>query len=74
MCGPKLLGPYSDSLQAGWSGDRIPEETRFSAFVQTGPGAHPAPRKMGTGSLSGVKRPGRGIDYCPHLAPKVNKD
>ena len=36
---------------------------RFSAPVQTGPGAHPAPYTMGTGSFSGLKRPGRGVDY-----------
>ena len=33
---------------------------RFSAPVQTGPGAHPASCTMGTGSFSGVKQPGRG--------------
>jgi hypothetical protein len=42
----------SDSLQAGRSGDRIPVEVRFSAAIQTGPGAHPASCTMGTGSLS----------------------
>ena len=36
---------------------------RFSAPVQTGPGAHPASCRMGTGSFSGVKRPGRGADH-----------
>ena len=65
MFEPKLLSRYSDSLRAGWSGDRDPVETRFSASVQTGPGAHPAHRKVGTEFLSGVKRPGRGIDYPP---------
>ena len=34
--------------------DRIPVETRFFA-LQTGPGAHAAPCKMGTGSFPGVK-------------------
>jgi hypothetical protein len=34
------------------NGDRIPVGARFFAAVQTGPGAHPAPYKMGTGSLS----------------------
>ena len=29
----------------------------FSAFVQTGPGAHPASYTMGTGLYPGVKRP-----------------
>jgi len=36
---------------------------RFSAPVQTGPGAHPASCTMGTGSFPGVKRPGRGVDH-----------
>ena len=43
---------YRAKLQAGRSGDRIPVRARFSAAVQTGPGAHPAPYTMGTGSLS----------------------
>ena len=38
---------------------------RFSAPVQTGPGAHPASCTMGTGYLPGVKRPGRGVDHSP---------
>jgi len=38
---------------------------RFSAPVQTGPSAHPAPYTMGTGSFPGVKRPGRGYDHPP---------
>jgi hypothetical protein len=36
---------------------------RFSAPVQTGPGAHPAYCKMGSGSFHGIKRPGRGVDH-----------
>jgi hypothetical protein len=36
---------------------------RFSAPVQAGPEAHPASYTVGTGSLPGVKRPGRGVDY-----------
>ena len=36
---------------------------RFFAPVQTYPGAHPAPYTMGTGSVPGVKRPGRGVDH-----------
>ena len=38
---------------------------RFSAPVQTGPGAHPAFYTMGTESFRGVKRPGRGADNPP---------
>jgi DNA-binding transcriptional LysR family regulator len=48
------------------SGDRIPMEARFSAPVQTGPGAHLASCKMGTGSFPGVNR-GRGVTLIPHL-------
>jgi hypothetical protein len=36
---------------------------RFSALVQTGPGAHPNFYTMGTGSFPGVKRPGRGFGH-----------
>jgi len=38
-------------------------EARFSAPVQTCPGAHPASYAMDTGSFSGVKQPGRGVDH-----------
>jgi len=47
---------------------------RFSAAVQTGPGAHPASYTMGSGSLPGVKRPGRSVDHPPHLAPRLKKE
>ena len=40
-------------------------EARFSAPVQTGPGAHLASCKMGTGSFPGVKS-GRGVKLTPH--------
>ena len=38
---------------------------RFSASVQTGPGAYPASCTMGTGSFPRVKRPKRGADHPP---------
>ena len=38
---------------------------RLSAPVQTGPGAHPASCKMGTGSFPGVKS-GQGVTLTPH--------
>jgi hypothetical protein len=47
---------------------------KFSAPVQTGPGVHPASYTMGTGSSSGVKRPGRDVDHPPHLSPRLNKE
>ena len=48
---------------------------RFSASVQTGPGAHPASCTMGTGSFPGVKS-GRGVTLTPHplLVPLVMKE
>jgi hypothetical protein len=68
------LSRYSDWLQAGRSGDRIPVGARFFAPVQTGPGAHPAFCTMGTGSLLGVKRPGRGADHPPPPIAEVENE
>jgi len=53
------------SITAGRFGDRILVEVRYSAPVQTGPGAHPASHTMGTGYFPGVKWPGRGGDHPP---------
>jgi hypothetical protein len=60
---------YSDLLRAGRSGDRIPVGVRFSAPVQTGPGAYPASCTMGTG----VKRPGHGVDHPPPTSAEVEE-
>jgi len=38
---------------------------RYSARVQTGPGAHPASCAMGTGSFQGLNS-GRGVTLTPH--------
>jgi hypothetical protein len=56
---------YSDWLRAGRSRDQIPVGARFSAPVQTGPGANPASCTMSTGSFPVVKR-GRGVTLTPH--------
>ena len=58
-------------LRAGRSGVRIPVVTIFSAPVQTGPGAHTASCKMGTGFFPGVKC-GRGVLLTTHplLVPR----
>ena len=50
------------------------EGARFSAPVQTGPVAQPASYTMGTGSFPEVKRPGRGVEHPPHLAPRLSKE
>ena len=55
-------------------GDRIPVEARFSAPVQTGPGAHPASYTMGAGCFLGVKRSGRVLTTNPHLAPRLKEE
>jgi hypothetical protein len=63
-----------DWLRAGRSGDRIPVGARFSAHVQTVPGAHPASCTMGTGSFPGVES-GRGVTLTSHplLVPRSKK-
>jgi hypothetical protein len=61
----ELRRGYSDYLRAGRSGDRNPVEARFSAPVQTGPGAHPDSCTMGTGSFLGKERPGRDAEPSP---------
>jgi len=46
---------------------------RFSTPVQAGPGAYPTSYTMGTGSLQGVKRPGRGVDHPPPSGAEVKE-
>ena len=46
---------------------------RFSAPVQTGPGAQPAPYTMGTVPFPGVKRPGSGADHPPSFSAEVKE-
>ena len=64
------IGPGSSvSIAAGYGLDGLGIESRwgarFSAPVQTGPGAHPASCTMGTGSFPGVKSSG-GVTLIPH--------
>jgi hypothetical protein len=49
-------------------------EAKFSAPVQTGPGAHTASYTIGTGSLPGVKRPGRGVGHPHPSSAEVKKE
>jgi len=44
---------------------------RFSAPVQTGPGAQPSSCIMGTGLLLGIKWQERGIDHPPPSSAEV---
>jgi hypothetical protein len=64
-CGPGSSVGIATELRAGRSGDRIPVDARFSAPVQTGPGAHSASCTMGTGSFPGVES-GRSVTLNPH--------
>jgi hypothetical protein len=64
-CGPgSSVGIATDY---GLDGPRIesPVGVRFSALVQTSPGAHPASCTMGTGSLPGINS-GRDVTLTPH--------
>jgi len=71
-CGRGDLSWYSNSLQAGRSGDRIPVGARFSAPVQNCPGSHRASFTIGTVSLSwGVKGLGCGVDHPPPFSTSV---
>jgi len=61
-------GPGTESRWGGGGGAII------TVPVQTGPGAYPASYTMCTGSLPRVKRPGRGVDHPPHLAPRLKEE
>ena len=63
--GPGSSVGIATELPAGRSADRIPVGARFSAPVQTGPGAHPASCTMGTGSFQGMTN-GRDVTLTPH--------
>ena len=65
MRGPGSSVGIATELRAGRSGVRIPVGARFSALVQTGPGAHPPSCTMGTGSFPEVKS-GQGVTQTPH--------
>ena len=54
-------------------GDRIPWGPKFFEPIQTGPRVHPASYTRGTGSFPGVNQPRRGVDYPPHVSPRLKK-
>jgi hypothetical protein len=67
----RVAQSVSDWLRAGRSGDRISVGVRFSAPVQTGPGAHPLSCTLGTVSFPGLES-GRGVTLTSHplLVPR----
>jgi hypothetical protein len=62
--GPGSSVGIATELRTRRSGDGIAVGARFSAPVQTGPGAYPASCTMGTGSFPGVES-GRGVTLTP---------
>jgi hypothetical protein len=59
-----VVGIVTGYRLGGW-GIETRWRARFSAPIQTGPGAHPACCTMGTGSFLGVKS-GQGVTLTPH--------
>jgi hypothetical protein len=75
ICGSGSSVGIVTGYGAGRSEDRIHLKTRFSEHVQTGPVAHPAFCKIGTGFCPGVKS-GRGVTLTAQLllVPLVIKE
>jgi hypothetical protein len=77
---PSIVGLDSSvgiSIRYGLDAPRFESrwEKGLSANVQTGPGPlTPASYTIGTGYLPGVKRPRRGADHSPHIAPRLKKE
>jgi hypothetical protein len=67
------LLPFVISVRLDGPGIESRWGARFSPPVQTDPGAHPASYAIGTGSLPGVKRPGRGVDHPFPASAKVKE-
>jgi hypothetical protein len=70
FCHPSCSGPGSSvgiatELRPGRFSNRSPVGSRFTAALQTGPGAQPASCTMGTGSFPGLKI-GRGVTLTSH--------
>jgi hypothetical protein len=60
----RLVGP---GIESRWGRD-FPHPSRLALK------SDPASYTMGTGSFPGVKRPERGVDHPPHLAPRLKKE
>jgi hypothetical protein len=75
MSGPSSSVGIATELRAGRSGDRIPVGARFSAPVQTGPGAHSASCYNGNRVIPGCKvRPERAAEHSPPSSAVVVKE
>jgi hypothetical protein len=66
LCGPDSVVGIATGYGLNGPGIEFRWGAKFSAPVQTGPGAHPASCTMGTGSFPGVKeRPRSDADPSP---------
>jgi hypothetical protein len=72
-CGPGSLVGVATGYGLDGPGIESRWKARFSALVQTCPGAHPASCTRGTGSFPGVKRPGSDADPSPPSSAVVMK-
>jgi hypothetical protein len=72
---PGIHSSVGIATRYGMDGSEVESRwgARFSAPVQTGPGAYPAPYTMGTGSFPGVKRPERGVDHQSPSSAEVKE-
>jgi len=73
IVGRHSLGGVATGYGLGWSGDRTPAGTRFSAPIQIVPGALPASCTMGAGCFPGVRRPGLSVGYPPQSIVEVKE-
>ena len=72
--GPGSSVGITTELRTGGSGIESRWRRDFPP-VQTGPGAHPASCKMGTGSFRGGKvRPGRAAEHSPSSSAAVMEE
>ena len=65
VCGPSSSVGIATDYELDGPGIESRWGAKFSAPVQTGPGAHPASCSVGTGSFPGVKS-GRAVTLIPH--------
>ena len=61
------------SIRLDGPGIHSPVGATFSATVHSCPGAHPGSYTMGTGSLPGLKQPGRGVNHPPPSSAEVKE-
>ena len=72
--GPVKRSRYTGSLRAGWPGNRIPVQSRFTAPVEKSTLAPTQCRiQWVPASFPGFKWPGRGVNHPPPSSAEVNE-